>query len=193
MLKTEMRRVITSRFYQSLAESGVEINAIPQNQLQAIVNSLADGFVEALSSLEEEAVEELPTTSPRSTAGQSPVSGQPRPADAPVTEELLWKGRPYLSLGIHYELTNHRLRLVRGLLGRSIEEVELVRIRDTSVTQHVGERAINVGDIKIISNDPSHPEIILNNVKNPMEVRELIRQAVMAERESRGFYYREQM
>jgi hypothetical protein len=187
MLKTEMRRVITSRFYQSLAESGVEINAIPQNQLQAIVNALADGFVEALSSLEEEAVDDQPQPSARN------IAGQPQPVDAPVVEEILWKGRPYLSIGLHYELTNQRLRIIRGLLGRSIEEVELVRIRDTSVTQHVGERTLNIGDIKVISNDPSHPEIVLDNVRNPMEVRELIRKAVLAERERRGFYYREQM
>ena len=106
------------------AVQGVEITAIPQNQLQAIVNALADGVIEALDSLEEEEVE---------SQQQSGSLGRPTGADD--DEELLWSGRPYLSIGTRYELTSQRLRIIRGLLGRSVEEVELVRVRDTSVSQ----------------------------------------------------------
>lgn len=182
MQKDEMRRAITSRFYQSLAESGVEVNAIPQNQLQAVVNALADGFIAALDSLEEEEIE-----------GRQQSGAFAKPVGTDATEELLWSGRPYLSIGTRYELTNQRLRIIRGLLGRSVEEIELVRVRDTAVSQHMGERALNVGDIEIISNDPSHPTFMLHNVRQANEVRELIRGAVMAERERRGFRYREEM
>lgn len=44
MPQKEIRSAVTAQFYQSLAESGVEITAIPQAQLQAMVNALADGF-----------------------------------------------------------------------------------------------------------------------------------------------------
>ncbi len=177
MQKTELQRVISARFYQSLAESGVEISAIPQSQLQAIVNALADGMVEAMDVLDEDA--EVPTS-----AAVANPEGE---------ETLLWSGKPYLSIGIRYELTTQRLRVTRGLLGRNLDEVELVRIRDTSVSQHMGERALNVGDIEILSNDPSRPTFTLHNVKQANEVRELIRKAVMEERARRGFAYREEM
>jgi hypothetical protein len=178
MLKEDLQRKITTRFYQSLAASGVEITAIPQSQLQAIVNALADGLIEAIDILDDD--------------DDIPVQGA-APMDNSDEEALIWKGKPYLSIGVHYEMTSQRLRVIRGLLGRSVEEVELVRIRDTSVTQHVGERMIDVGDIEIVSNDPSHPTLKLHNVKKANEVREIIRKAVMAERNRRGFAYREEM
>ena len=102
-------------------------------------------------------------------------------------------GRPFLSIGIRYELTSQRLRVISGLLGRSVEEVELVRVRDTTVRQHVGERTLNVGDVTIVSNDPSNPEYTLNNITDPADVRELIRRATMAEKQRRGLSYREEM
>jgi hypothetical protein len=179
MLKEDLQQKITVRFYQSLAASGVEITAIPQNQLHAIVNALADGLIEAIDILDDEA--------------DAPVPEVERPVNAGDAEKTIWTGKPYLSIGVHYELTSQRLRVIRGLLGRSVEEVELVRIRDTSVTQHMGERALNVGDIEIVSNDPSHPIFKLHNVRKANEVREMIRKAVMAERNRRGFAYREEM
>lgn len=180
MEKQALQRAITARFYQSLANSGVEITAIPQTQLQALVNALADGVIEAVDALDGDDETDVAAMA----AAPIPSSDE---------ETLLWTGKPYLSIGVRYELTTQRLRIVRGLLGRKVEEVELVRIRDTAVTQHVGERMINVGDVEIISNDPSRPNFKLHNVSQANEVRELIRKAVMEERARRGFSYREEM
>ncbi len=180
MNQQEVRNAVTSQFYQSLASSGVTVDAIPQAQLQAVVNALADGVFAALNGVESE--------------GDRGVAADAVPNPDPAAEEeLLWSGRPYLSIGIRYELTSQRLRVIRGLLGRSVEEVELVRVRDTSVRQHAGERALNVGDITIVSNDPSNPEYTLNNVTNPSDVREMIRRATLAEKQRRGLHYREEM
>ncbi len=180
MNQQEVRNAVTSQFYQSLASSGVTVDAIPQAQLQAVVNALADGVFAALNGVESE--------------GDRGIAANAVPNPDPAAEEeLLWSGRPYLSIGIRYELTSQRLRVIRGLLGRSVEEVELVRVRDTSVRQHVGERALNVGDVTIVSNDPSNPEYILNNVTNPSDVREMIRRATLAEKQRRGLHYREEM
>ena len=194
-----VRQVVTARFYQSLAQSDIEITAIPQPQLQAIVNALADGVFAALEAIETEAdhpnaaTESLPgDPGERETASSAAYSSE-AVADHLETEELLWSGRPYLSIGTRYELTTQRVRLIRGLLGRNYHEIELVRVRDTSVTQHLGERALNVGDVTITSNDPSHPEFTLRNVKDPMEVREKIRMATLQEKQRRGLHYREEM
>lgn len=183
MQQEDVRKTLTAQFYRSLSQSGVEIKSISQPELQALVDAMADGVFAALDSLEEEA-----NTPPSAqSANRSPT------ADPGEEEELLWSGRPYLTLGIRFELTTQRLRIIRGLLGRSYEEIELVRVRDTSVSQHVGERALNVGDVAIVSNDPRSPNLTLNNVKDPMEVREMIRQATLAEKERRGLHYREEM
>ncbi len=199
MNEQTVRQVVTARFYESLAQSGVEVTAIPQPQLQAIVNALADGVFAALDAMETEADHTIAETDSRTGDPEEPQATSPAPesmaaiSDHLDKEELLWSGRPYLSIGVRYELTTQRVRLIRGLLGRSYHEIELVRVRDTSVNQHLGERALNVGDVTITSNDPSHPEFTLNNVKDPMEVREMIRQATMKEKQRRGLHFREEM
>ena len=96
-----------------------------------------------------------------------------------------------MTIGTIYELTSQRLRIMRGLLGNQIEEIELIRVRDTKVKQHVGERMLDVGDITVISADSGTPSVTLNNVRNPIEVRELLRKAVQVERQRRGMTYRE--
>ena len=199
MNEQTVRQVVTARFYESLAQSGVEVTAISQPQLQAIVNALADGVFAALDAMETEADHSIAETNSRSGGPEDGTTTPPAPESSAASagplekEELLWSGRPYLSIGVRYELTNQRVRLIRGLLGRSYHEIELVRVRDTSVTQHLGERALNVGDITITSTDPSHPEFTLHNVKDPMEVREMIRKATMQEKQRRGLHYREEM
>ena len=194
MNEQTVRQVVTARFYESLAQSGVEVTSIPQPQLQAIVNALAVGVFAALDAMETEADHSIAETNSPPADPEEPGTASAAPlADHLEKEELLWSGRPYLSIGVRYELTTQRVRLIRGLLGRSYHEIELVRVRDTSVTQHLGERALNVGDITITSTDPSHPEFTLHNVKDPMEVREMIRKATMREKQRRGLHYREEM
>ena len=199
MDQQSVRQVVTARFYASLAQSGVEINAIPQPQLQAIANALADGVFAALDAMETEADHGFtePFTRLDGPTERDSAPSAPNPSAATIDpseeEELIWSGRPYLSIGVRYELTTERVRLIRGLLGRSYHEIELVRVRDTSVTQHLGERALNVGDVTISSTDPSHPEFVLHNVKDPMDVREMIRKATMQEKQRRGLHYREEM
>ena len=189
MDEQRIRQIVTARFYQSLSQSEVEVNAIPQAQLQAIVNGLADGLFAALDAMESEAEQPATAVSAPAPATFPADAG----ADHAETEELPLV-RPALSLyRVRYELTTQRLRLIRGLLGRSYHEIELVRVRDTAVTQHLGERALNVGDVAIVSNDPSHPEVTLHNVKNPMELREMIRKATIREKQRRGLHFREEM
>lgn len=180
MQRNELRSAVTGQFYQSLAESGVEITAIPQAQLQAIVNALSDAMLAGLGAVDDQ---DLVRAQGVHTASDN----------ADDEEVLLWSGRPYLSIGIRYELTNQRLRVIRGLFGREFEEIELVRVRDTSVSQHLGERALDVGDVTIVSNDPQQPQYVLHNIKNPVNVREIIRKATLSEKERRNLAYREEM
>lgn len=186
MDRDQIRKAVSDQFFQSLREQGVEVSAIPHAQLQAMAGAFADSMFVVLSDLEREGdayasrpmmddEEDVPQTLP-------PATG---------SEVLIWRGRPLLTIGTRYELTNQRLRVFRGILGNVIEETELVRVRDTRLQQHVGERMINVGDVTVISGDASMPEVTLHNIHRPLEVRELIRKAVIAEKERRGFYFRE--
>jgi hypothetical protein len=50
---------------------------------------------------------------------------------------------------------------------------------------------LNVGDISVYSGDPMTPVVVLRNVRNPEEVRELLYKTVRAERARQKFYFRD--
>lgn len=175
MNKDQIRDTVNRTFYSSLEESGTELNALPPGQLQALVRAVSDSIYAVMEGLDAE----------------SPTTG-PLPGASSQEEEILWSGKPLMTLGERYELTSQRLRIYRGVFARNFEEIDLVRVRDTKVKQHLGERMAGVGDVTVISTDQSNPEIVLNNVKNPVEVRETIRKAYLAEQERRGLRFREE-
>ena len=188
MQRDEIRQLVSAEVQRSLAETGVQVTALPANELQALVTAMADGIFAAIAAVEDEDMGTPAYAAPRAV---SPQGDLPMTQDVP--EQQLWRGRPYLTIGTVYEITSQRIRVLQGVFGNHIDEVELVRVRDTTVKQHLGERMLDVGDITILSNDPSHPQLVFNNVKNPIEVRELIRNAVNKEKERRGLRYREDM
>lgn len=139
-----------------------------------------------------------PTTSADASAVAAVIAASSAAGRVPAVggsegETMLWQGRPYLTIGTLYQLTTQRLRIIRGIAGQVIEEIELVRVRDTKTTQSMAERLFGVGDIEIFSTDATQPRKFLYNVKDPVEVRELIRKAVVDERARRGLVYREEM
>lgn len=170
MKREEVRDLVNRTFYASLEESKSDVNALPPGQLQALVRAVSDSIFAVFDGLEED-THSVPS--------------------AEAEEVVLWTGRPFMTIRVHYELTSQRLRIYRGLIGRHIEEIDLVRVRDTKVKQHAGERLANIGDITVYSSDTNMPEIILENVDRPLEVRETIRNAYLAEQKRRGLRYRE--
>lgn len=206
MQRDQIRKVVTEQFYNSLTTSGVEISSIPSGQLRAIVEAMADGFFAAIAAIEMEGDQPNPAAgAPNPATTVTPVAPSPKytlvpnpdepgptnPEGDTAEERRVWHGRPYLTIGTRYELTTQRLRIYRGVLGNQIEEIELIRVKDSKVKQHMGERMLNIGDVSVFSADPSTPEIILENVHDPIYVRELLRKAVMDEKARRGLYYRE--
>lgn len=90
-----------------------------------------------------------------------------------------------------YELTNERLKITKqGIMTQTRGDIELFKVKDLSVRQGLKDKAMGVGDILIISADESDPEIVLKNVKDPHEERELIRDAVKKAKEKSGVSYR---
>jgi uncharacterized membrane protein YdbT with pleckstrin-like domain len=108
-------------------------------------------------------------------------------------EDILWEGRPFLSLVLDYTITDERIRITEGLLGKRRENIELVRVQDLDYSQTFSDRLLNLGDITIRSHDTSHPQIVLKNVRDPEQVYEILRRAVLHARKKHGFTYREEM
>lgn len=115
----------------------------------------------------------------------------------PGGERVLWQGRPSLlwsprtALTQRYKLTNHRLILTFGFIGRRTEEIDLFRVNDVGVKQHPLERLTGIGDVYISSADQSSPIRYLHNVKSPDQVKDLMRESSHQERQRRRVLLRE--
>jgi hypothetical protein len=176
----QTRASVTGRIWQSIAQSGVDTSAIPREQLEKLVGTIADGVLISMNEL----------------LGQ--IDGPPAAASQPagqsdIAEQTLWEGRPFLSLTEQYLVTTERVRITRGLFGKEREDIELFRVKDIDHTQGMSERMLNIGDITLRSGDPSLPEVVLRNVAQPEQVHEIIRRAMLDARERNRVGFRDEM
>lgn len=66
----------------------------------------------------------------------------------------------------------------KGLLNVRQEEILLYRVRDLGASQTLWQRIFGVGSITITSTDKTAPVLLVKNVKQPFEVKELIHETV---------------
>jgi hypothetical protein len=154
-----------------------------------------------------QATETTPTGETANTASGTVASAGPIADDGlpvgrdldgiPGGERVLWEGRPSrvwsprMALMNRYKLTNQRLMVEFGFIGKTTEEVELYRVTDVGVKQHPLERITKMGDVYIASGDTSTPVKYLHNVAEPERIKNLIREATRQERERRRVLLRE--
>lgn len=184
MTVSEAKSRVVGRIWQSIASSGVQVNAIPKEQLETLVDSIADGVLVALDKELEEAGAPERQAVAETVAEQAPLNQE---------EKVLWEGRPFLSLTTLYRVTNERVRIISGILGKDYEDIELIRIQDLDRTQGISERVLGIGDVVIRSHDPSHPELILRNVSEPDTVHEILRRAMLEARKRFRYSVQEEM
>ena len=96
--------------------------------------------------------------------------------------EYLWKDRKrHLGLPLsftRYALSEDRLFLSVGFFSIKDEEILLYRIRDISTSRSLWQRIVGVGTITVVSSDKTAPTLLLKNVKNPLDVKELLHRQV---------------
>jgi hypothetical protein len=178
----EMRAKIKGSVWQAIAKSGVDVSALPQAQMDKLVGGITEGVLQEIDNVLSQA-----TGKPGSLA----VAEADEADDE--SEQILWEGRPFLSLTVQYQITSERIRIIEGMLGKEYRDVELVRIQDVDHKQNLTERTFNIGDVFIRSHDVTDPEIVLNNVTDPKEVHEIVRRAVLKARKKHKMSYREEM
>lgn len=94
----------------------------------------------------------------------------------------LWKDRKrYLGLPLsftRYALSEDRLFNSVGFLNIRDEEMLLYRVRDLSVSRSLWQRLFGVGTVTVTSSDKSQPVLQLQNVRDPLFVKEQLHQQV---------------
>lgn len=96
--------------------------------------------------------------------------------------QYIWKDRRRrmgLPLSFtRYAMSEDRLFLSTGLFTIHDEEILLYRIRDISLQRTLWQRICGVGSISITSSDKTTPTLLLKNIKNPMDIKELLHNQV---------------
>jgi len=99
----------------------------------------------------------------------------------------VWQDRKRTFLGLplsftKYMLTEDRLFVEKGFLTSTLDEENLYRVRDVSVTRTLGQKIFGLGTVKVFSTDASNGETVLESIKQPIEVKEEIVRLVEAAR-----------
>lgn len=174
----QTRAQVISSVWQAIAQSGVDLSNIPLDQQEKLVSKVADQLMQTLDALLDEVA-----SPPDEEDTQPAMEG----------EQILWRGRPFLSLVETYTITTDRIKIIKGLLGRGIENFELVRIQDIDYSQGLTERMLGIGDITIRGSDESNPRIEIRNIHDPEQIYELLRKAWLEARKRHGLQFREFM
>jgi hypothetical protein len=172
-------KTITARVWQAIAQSGIDTSAIERADMEKLVESISDNVVVAVDEM----------------LGEMHDSGQQTVAatGTSMPEQVLWEGRPFLSISEHYTITTERVRIKSGIFSRDIEDIELIRIQDIDFTQRLTERLVDVGDIVLHTSDPATPDVTLRNVGDPDVVHELLRRAMLDARKRNRVGFREEI
>jgi len=95
---------------------------------------------------------------------------------AVVAARLARLGWRTLVLRSHrYGISNQRIMVESGVFSKTLAELDVRTIDDITFHQTLVERMLGIGQIAILSSEPSTPRVRLVGVPDPRAVRELVR------------------
>jgi uncharacterized membrane protein YdbT with pleckstrin-like domain len=99
---------------------------------------------------------------------------------------VLWKWLETMSS--KYELTEQRLIVRKGIIMKSIDEIELYRIKDVRMDFSLLNQMAGIGTICLTSSDETTraSELVMHHVSHAQARREELRRLVDAARKARG-------
>ena len=92
------------------------------------------------------------------------------------------------NLGTTYEVTGDRLILHKGIFVKSIDEIELYRVKDVRIDFTLLNQAADIGRVTITSADETTKDapLVLRDIDHARARRERLRKLVNAARRERG-------
>ena len=94
---------------------------------------------------------------------------------------ILWR---YLVIRCEtYELTSQRLKITKGVLNQTSDEVELYRVKDVLVERKWWMRMLGLGSLHLETSDRSLPSITIPAIPDAINLRESLRKEVESVRD----------
>jgi uncharacterized membrane protein YdbT with pleckstrin-like domain len=100
---------------------------------------------------------------------------------------LIIAWRWFENMAAKYEITEERLIIRRGIISKSIDEVELYRIKDIRIDFSLINQIAGVGRLSIASSDETTRggDLVIAGIERAQERRETLRRLVDAARQKR--------
>ena len=116
------------------------------------------------------------------------VTGTPFPLGFVVLAAVIAAVKWVQNLATTYEVTEDRLILHRGILRKSIDEIELYRIKDIRIDFSLINQWAGIGTITLLSSDETTAgrPFVIHYVEQAQARREKLRDLVSAARRARG-------
>ena len=106
------------------------------------------------------------------------------------TTNYIWKDKKHhlwfpISFTTYY-IENDKLMIKEGFFTTTLNETLLYRILDLTFKQTFLGKIFGTGDIIVKAKADANPEIVLKNIKKPLEVRSLLSKLVEESRDRRN-------
>ncbi len=82
-----------------------------------------------------------------------------------------------------YRLTTERMFTERGIISRTIDQIELIRVDDIRVRQTLIDRVFGLGSVDVLSTDFTDRAIIIEGIRDAHQVAEMIRSHMRSARQ----------
>lgn len=101
-------------------------------------------------------------------------------------EEIIWKDRKHYAWFpfsfTKYSLKNDRVYTQTGFFNTHYDELLLYRITDICLTRTLGQKFFGTGTIILYTKIDTTGQVLLQNIKKPKEVKELLSKSIEAAR-----------
>ena len=74
-----------------------------------------------------------------------------------------------------YRVTNQRVLVEQGVFSKTVDEIDLRYVDDSTFSQSLAERILGIGSVTLMSSDTNTPRYVLRSIRDPRGVREMIR------------------
>ena len=115
-----------------------------------------------------------------------------------VKIDYLWQARKRNAIGLPwtftvYTLKDDKLCVSSGILNKRYDEIRLYRIRDFTVKRSLLQRIFGLGTIHICSADSTHPEFDIMNIRDALQIKDMMSNQVEIARGNAGVSAKELM
>lgn len=86
----------------------------------------------------------------------------------------------------HVRISTQTIDLETGIVGRTIETIQLWRVRDIDFEQSISERLLGIARLRILSHDAMQPQLLLRGMPGNREVFDKLRDAIAIARQSKN-------